>query len=155
MNRPKLTYGLIILIGILLLLKGTTIAISQFETIKIAYGFKIDFSLLMILLHRGFFVEIVMIVISFIGLFIKKNIGYKLLLLFPTFSIGLFFLMNNDFINLEWTLLIVPILILFLANTRFVRQYFQIDSMKILWRSLSFSSAIGLLIALMFRLIMI
>ena len=154
MKKPKLTYGIIIFIGILLLIKGITIAISQFETIKIAYGFQFDFSSLMTLLHRGLLVEIVMIVISFVGLFIKRNIGYKLLLLFPTFSIGLYFLINNNFINIKWTLLIVPILIISLTNIRLVRQYFQINTIRNLWRSLSFSSATGLLIALIFKLIM-
>ncbi len=155
MNRPKLTYGIIVFIGILLFFKGITIAISQFELIKFAYEFRLDFSLFMTLLHRGLFVEIVMIIVSFIGLFIRKNLGYKLLLLFPFFAIGLFFLIYNGFFNSNWAQLIVPSLIISLTNIRLVRQYFQIDTMRSLWRNLSFSLAIGLLIALIFRLILI
>ena len=154
MNRPKLTYGIIIFIGILLLIKGITIAINQFEIIKFEYVIQFNFSFLLTLLHRGLFVEIIMIIISFIGLFIRKNIGHTLLLLFPTFSIGLFFLMGINFVNFEWAHLVVPTLIISLTNIRLVRQYFQINTIKSLWQSLSISSAIGLLIAITFRLIM-
>ena len=155
MSRPKLTYGIIVFIGILLLVKGLTIAINQVELIKYSYGFQLDFSIFMTLLQRGLFVEIVIIIVSFIGLFIRKNLGYKLLLLFPFFAIGLFFLIGNGFLNSNWIQLIVPLLIISLTNIRLIRQYFQIETMRSLWRNLSFSLAIGLLIALIFRLIMI